>query len=74
MNNYAKQRLKDNQNDNRTPYSLTSNNCGTFAKDVLEADPNVKKKSPSIIDPRPVSIVEEFQDTFESVSFKKTKK
>lgn len=44
MNNYAKQRLKDNQNDNRTPYSLTSNNCGTFAKDVLEADPNVKKK------------------------------
>jgi len=72
MNNYAKQRLEENSNDNRTPYSLIGNNCGTFAKDVLEADTDVKEKSPLIIDTRPVSIVEEYQDTFESVSYKKT--
>ena len=55
----------------RKPYSLTSNNCGTFAKDVLEADSEVKKQTPVIIDPRPVSMVEEFQETFESVSYNK---
>lgn len=71
MNNYAKQRMEDNNNENRKPYSLTSNNCGTFAKDVLEADSEVKKQTPVIIDPRPVSMVEEFQETFESVSYNK---
>ena len=71
MNNYAKQRMEDNNNENRKPYSLTRNNCGTFAKDVLEADSEVKKQTPVIIDPRPVSMVEEFQETFESVSYNK---
>ena len=71
MNNYAIQRMEDNNNENRRPYSLTSNNCGTFAKDVLEADPKVKEQTPLIIDPRPVSIVEEFQDNFERIYYNK---
>ena len=52
-----------------------SNNCGTFATDVVKQDPEVKKKAPTIIDPRPNSIVKEYQDNFKPVTYNpKTKK
>jgi hypothetical protein len=69
MNDYAKSRLAENDNPNREPYDLTSNNCGTFACDVLGQDKQVDKDSPSIVDPRPNSVVEEYQDEFDKVSY-----
>lgn len=49
----------ENNNPEREEYSLLNNNCGTFAIDVLNQDTNVKKDAPKIVDPCPVSIVEE---------------
>ena len=69
MNDYAMQRMKNNQNPNREEYSLISNNCGTFAAEVLEQDNEVKRKAPTIIDPRPNSIVKEFQDVFKTIIY-----
>ena len=69
MNDYAKSRLAENDNPNREPYDLTSNNCGTFACDVLGQDQQVDKDAPTIIDPRPNSVVEEYQDEFDKVTY-----
>ena len=60
MNDYAKEKMGENSDPNRDPYSLTSNNCGTFGCDVVNQDPNVAKNSPSIVDPRPNSIIKEY--------------
>lgn len=49
--------------------SITGNNCGTFAGDVVKQDPNVKKQSPTIIDPRPNSMVKEYQDNFKPINY-----
>ncbi len=67
MNNYAKGKLKENNDPKRKPYSITGNNCGTFAADVVNQDKDLD--SPTIVDPRPVSIVGEFQDNFTPVHF-----
>ncbi|MFR5379496.1 MAG: hypothetical protein ACLTHI_11070 [Bacteroides uniformis] len=40
-----------------------------FAADVLKQDPSVKDKAPVIIDPRPNSIVKEYQDNFKSLNY-----
>lgn len=69
MNDYAQKKMKDNTNPNRKDYSLTSNNCGTFAADVVKQDEDVKKDAPIIVDPRPNSIVGEYQDNFQGVHF-----
>lgn len=67
MNNYAQEKLKENTDPNRKPYSIIGNNCGTFACDVIEQDENLD--TPIIIDPRPVSIVDEYQDEFAPVRY-----
>ncbi len=69
MKNYAESRIAENANSKRKEYSLRSNNCGTFAADVLKQDPFVKDKAPVIIDPRPNSIVKEYQDNFKSLNY-----
>ena len=67
MDAYAQKKLKENTDPNREPYSITGNNCGTFACDVIEQDKSLD--TPTIIDPRPVSIVDEYQDEFTPVSY-----
>ena len=69
MNDYAQDKMKDNSNPDRKEYSLTSNNCGTFAADVVKQDEKVKKDAPVIVDPRPNSIVEEYQGNFQGVHY-----
>jgi hypothetical protein len=60
MNDYAKSKMADNSDPNRTPYSITSNNCATFAEDVITQDKSVDK--PSSIINSPVNIVNEYQE------------
>ncbi len=75
MNDYAQKKLKESNpqyseyNKDREPYSLTVNNCGTFAADVVEQDQNVEEKSPWILIPTPDNIAEEFQDNFPDVNY-----
>lgn len=37
MRTYAEQRMKANGSAGRAPYSITTNNCCTFAREVAEA-------------------------------------
>lgn len=67
MNDYAKGKLNENSDQNRTPYNILTNNCGTFADDVVKQDNSVD--APTIIDPRPVSIINEYQDNLTPVSY-----
>ena len=53
MDKYATIKENENSNPSRKTYSLTGNNCGTFAADVVNQDENVNKKAPIIVDPRP---------------------
>ena len=69
MNDYAKGRLEDNNNPQREEYSIISNNCATFAIDVIKQDKSIKGKHPIIIDPRPNSIIEEYEDEFPSIIY-----
>ena len=69
MKNYAESKIAENANSKRKEYSLRNNTCGTFAADVLKQDPSVKDKAPVIIDPRPNSIVKEYQDNFKSLNY-----
>ena len=69
MKTYAESKIAENSNPKRKEYSLRNNNCGTFAADVLKQDPSVKDKAPVIIDPRPNSIVKEYQDNFKSLNY-----
>ncbi|WP_291585799.1 hypothetical protein [Bacteroides sp.] len=69
MNKYAETKKKENSNPNRKAYSLTGNNCGTFAADVINQDEKVNKTAPSIVDPRPNSIVGEYQDKFKTIIY-----
>lgn len=74
MKSYADSKMAENSNPKRKKYGLTGNNCGTFAADVLGQGPEVKKKAPIIIDPRPNSIVEEYRDKFKPISYDPAKK
>ena len=69
MDKYATIKENENSNPSRKTYSLTGNNCGTFAADVVNQDENVNKKAPIIVDPRPNSIVEEYQDKFKTITY-----
>ena len=69
MDKYATIKENENSNPSRKTYSLTGNNCGTFAADVVNQDENVNKKAPIIVDPRHNSIVEEYQDKFKTITY-----
>lgn len=55
---FAGGKLAENSDPDRKPYGLTSNNCGTFARDVIAEDEDVD--NPSIWDPKPINIVDEY--------------
>ena len=67
MNDYAQKKLKESNpgnaeyNKDRKSYGLLTNNCGTFAADVVNQDPNVAKPS-IILNPTPPNIVDEYQE------------
>jgi hypothetical protein len=71
MNDYADGKMKENSNPDREAYNLMNNNCGTFAEDVVKQDEKVAEDAPNIIDPRPNSMIEEYQeeDEFQGVHF-----
>jgi RHS repeat-associated protein len=58
MKAYADGKLAENDDPNRKEYGLTSNNCGTFARDVIAQDDDVD--NPSIWNPTPKNIVDEY--------------
>ena len=67
MNEYAKQKLAERTDPDREKYDIFTNNCGTFAHEVLKQDKQVD--APMIVDPRPVSIIDEYQKSFTPISF-----
>ena len=73
MKNYAETKMAENSNPDRREYSLTRNNCGTFASDVLSQDKNVKEKLPVYLLPTPNNIVKKYQEFFPRISFDRTK-
>jgi len=66
MNNYAVKKKAQNRNPKREHYSLSSNNCAHFMKDVLEAG---EVDPPWIIDPRPNSYIEELRDDYPKIDY-----
>ena len=75
MNEFAQGLLKESNPGNdeydkdRDPYNLFTNNCGTFACDVLKSDKINKALAPWIFNPTPSNVAEEYQDEFDSVSY-----
>lgn len=76
MEKFAQTKLKESNidlhdqtyNKDRTPYSLTDNNCGTFASDVINQDKNVKNPWWSI--KTPTNMVDEFlEEEYEKVFY-----
>jgi hypothetical protein len=61
MERYAQERLGQNNNPRRESYKLSTNNCGHFMQDVLEAG---GVNTPFYIDPRPNSYIEELRGQF----------
>lgn len=45
MNSYAREKRKENDNENRKKYSLLFNNCGDFATKILNQDENILWKT-----------------------------
>ena len=64
MAEYVENRLGEDPCDN--PYSLFSNSCGTFARDVIEAG---GASMPTMSDPRPNSYVQEVQNVYPDVHY-----
>ena len=71
MNAHAQDQKAENANPSREKYSLTGNNCGTFLKETLEAG---KAETPSMIDPRPNSYIEELRGIYPDVEYDASKK
>jgi len=60
MQTYAEGVVSEASNPNRTSYDIFTNNCATFAEDVITQDESVKK--PTIFIHTPVNTVEEYQE------------
>lgn len=58
MKAYADGKLAENNDPDRKEYGLNSNNCGTFARDVIAQDEDVD--NPTIHNPTPRNIVDEY--------------
>jgi len=69
MNDYAKSKMAENSDPKRKEYSLTNNNCGTFAADVLKQDSKVKDNAPTTIIARPNGMVKDWQDKFDKITY-----
>jgi len=64
MKDYASKRMAENSDPKRQAYSLSSNNCGTFARDTIAAG---GVDMPLQVDPRPNSYVGEAQGVADGV-------
>ncbi|MFT5836106.1 MAG: hypothetical protein ACI9RG_001000 [Sulfurimonas sp.] len=67
MLGYAKLREHQNNNPKRKPYSLTSNSCVHFAKEVTSKGGII---TPWMVDPRPNSYIKEFRNDYTDLDFK----
>lgn len=43
MNDYAQSLMAENENRGREKYNIMSNNCSTFAEEVLKQDESIRK-------------------------------
>ena len=67
MLGYAKLRQHENNNPNREPYSLTSNSCVHFAREVTRKAGII---TPWMVDPRPNSYIQEFRSNYIDLDFR----
>ena len=74
IKDYADSKMTKNKDPDRKEYTLTGNNCGTFAADVLKQDPDVKYKAPITIIARPKGMVKDWQSNFEKITYDPDKK
>ena len=68
MLNYAKKRQLDNNNPGRKAYDLFTNSCNHFMKEVLVV---AGIDVPYLLDPRPVSYIEELREDFPDLDYSK---
>lgn len=59
MDSYAKDKIQENNDPQRKPYNIITNNCATFAEDVILQDETIKK--PWILIHTPINTVSEYQ-------------
>lgn len=69
MQNYAEGRMAQNTDQNRESYSLTSNNCATFATSVINAGESSFNSSAIV----PTSAVNDWQNGHDKVTYDPTK-
>lgn len=60
MQTYAEGAVSESNNPDRQPYDIFTNNCATFAEDVISQDESVKR--PTIFIHTPVNTVKEYQE------------
>lgn len=61
-------RMNQNNDPNREEYNTFTNNCGTFMQETIEAG---GVDTPTMIDPRPNSYIEELRDEYPHIDYKK---
>ena len=59
MDSYAKDKIQENNDPQRKPYNIITNNCATFAEDVISQDEAIEK--PWILIHTPINTVSEYQ-------------
>ena len=69
MNDYAQSLMAENENRGREKYNIMSNNCSTFAEEVLKQDESIRKKSPTSLFNIPNSVVKKWQKEFTPISY-----
>ena len=78
MNDYAQSKfnesniMKEGYNKDREPYSLTGNNCATFASDVLKQDKNVKSEVSGTVNNTPKNIADAYRSVYDKVDYSKS--
>jgi len=67
MNNYALERMKENQNPDRDKYNTFTRNCSTFVSDVLNQDEDVRSISENKRAARPRKFIKNMHSIFKRV-------
>ena len=60
MDTYAKEMMKNNNNEERKPYNILTNNCATFVEDVISQDDEIDR--PVVVIHTPNNTIEEYQE------------
>ncbi len=66
MLKHAETRRKQNTNASRKEYDILSNSCNHFMKEIMEA---AGLETPSMIDPRPNSYIDEIRDMYSPLDY-----